>query len=43
MSLPGRPKGEEHRNAQHEGTPMSLPGRPKGEEHRNAQHEGTPQ
>jgi hypothetical protein len=42
MSAPGRPKGEEHRSAQHVGTPVSAPGRPKGEEHRSAQHVGTP-
>jgi signal transduction histidine kinase len=42
MSPPGRPKGEEHRSAQHEGAPVAPPGRPKGEEHRSAQHEGAP-
>jgi hypothetical protein len=42
MSPPGRPKGEEHRSAQREGTPMSPPGCLKGEEQRSANHEATP-
>jgi hypothetical protein len=42
MSPPGRPKGEDHRSAQHEGASVSPPGRPKGEDHRSAQHGGAP-
>jgi hypothetical protein len=42
MSPTGRPEGEEHRSAQHEGTPVHPTGCPEGEEHRSAQHEGTP-
>jgi peptide/nickel transport system ATP-binding protein len=41
MSAPGRPEGEEHRSAQHEGTPVSATGRPEGES-RSAQREGDP-
>jgi hypothetical protein len=42
MSPPDRSKGELHRSAQREGSPVNPPDRSKGELHRSAQREGSP-